>query len=74
MGITRGLDGHDLTTPPLWVAARDRRPRIAVTPRVGVAYAGEWADHPWRFIDAESRFVSRPPKGAIGRPRATPRR
>ncbi|HTQ41183.1 MAG TPA: DNA-3-methyladenine glycosylase [Polyangiaceae bacterium] len=69
MGISRGLDGHDLTAAPLWVAARDRRPRIAVTPRVGVAYAGEWADQPWRFMDAKSRCVSRPPKSAIGRPR-----
>lgn len=73
MGITRALDGHDLTSPPLWVVARDRRPRIAVTPRVGVAYSGEWADKPWRFFDANSRCVSRPPKNAIGRPGATPR-
>ena len=73
MGISRGLDGHDLTAPPLWVAARDRRPRIAVTPRVGVAYAGEWADHPWRFMDANSGCVSRPPKSAIGRPRSSKR-
>jgi DNA-3-methyladenine glycosylase len=68
MGITRGLDGHDLTVPALWVVARDRRPRIGVTPRVGVAYSGEWADRPWRFLDASSRCVSRPPKSAIGRP------
>jgi DNA-3-methyladenine glycosylase len=73
MGITRALDGHDLTSPPLWVVARDRRPRIAVTPRVGVAYSGEWADRPWRFFDANGRCVSRPPRSAIGRPAAASR-
>lgn len=66
--ITRLLDGHDLTASPLYVCARTRRPRIVATPRVGVAYSGEWADRPWRFYDAASRSVSRPPKSAIGRP------
>jgi DNA-3-methyladenine glycosylase len=68
MGITRALDGHDLTAPPLYVCAREKRPRLAVSPRVGVAYSGEWADRPWRFYDAASRHVSSPPKSAIGRP------
>jgi DNA-3-methyladenine glycosylase len=69
MGITRAVDGVDLTQPPLYVCARvgRRRPRIAVTARVGVAYAGEWADRPWRFFDANSTHVSKPPKSAIGR-------
>jgi DNA-3-methyladenine glycosylase len=69
MGITRALDGADLTAPPLYVCPRVRRPaRIVVTARVGVAYAGEWADRPWRFFDGASAHVSRPPKSAIGRP------
>jgi DNA-3-methyladenine glycosylase len=67
MGITRALDGHDLTEPPLYLCPRSKRPRVAVTARVGVAYAGEWADRPWRFFDAESAHVSKPPKSAIGR-------
>lgn len=46
---------------------RDHRPRIVTTARVGVGYAGDWADEPWRFFDANSRHVSRPPKSAIGR-------
>jgi DNA-3-methyladenine glycosylase len=73
MGVTRALDGHDLTRPPLYICARPREfrskpPKLAVSPRVGVAYSGEWADRPWRFYDAASRHVSRPPKSAIGRP------
>jgi DNA-3-methyladenine glycosylase len=70
MGITRAQDGHDLTRPPLYVCRRPKRPaRIEVTPRVGVAYAGAWADRPWRYLDPSSASVSKPPKSAIGRPR-----
>ncbi len=67
MGLTRGLDGADVTAPPVYLLSRAKRPRISVTPRVGVAYAGEWADRPWRFLDARSAHVSRPPRGALGR-------
>jgi DNA-3-methyladenine glycosylase len=66
MGITRAYDGADLTEPPLYLCARRGRPRVVVTARVGVAYAGAWADRPWRFYDGGSRHVSRPPKSAIG--------
>ncbi len=66
MGITRKDDGADLTGESLFVSARQRRPRVAVTARVGVAYAGEWAERPWRYLDAASRHVSRPHKRLIG--------
>jgi DNA-3-methyladenine glycosylase len=69
MGIGRTLDGHDLTRRPLYLLPREKRPRIAVTARVGVAYAGEWADRPWRFLDATSEHVSRPSRRFIGRGR-----
>jgi DNA-3-methyladenine glycosylase len=70
MGITRALDGEDLTGRRLYLQPREAgaaRPRVVVTPRVGVAYAGEWADRPYRFYDARSGCVSRPPRKAIGR-------
>jgi DNA-3-methyladenine glycosylase len=67
MGITRADDGVDLTGETLFLSARQARPTIAVTARVGVAYSGEWADRPWRFFDAESRHASRPSKKLIGR-------
>jgi len=66
MGITRGHDGGDLRTGALYVAPADRRPKVAVTARVGVAYAAAWADAPLRFYDAESSFVSRPSARQIG--------
>lgn len=69
--ITREDDAVDLVAGHrIFVAERDRRPRIGVTPRVGVAYAGEWADRPWRFFDRDSAHVSRPPAKSIGRPLA----
>jgi DNA-3-methyladenine glycosylase len=68
MGIPRAMDGHDLTRPPLYLLPRVGRVRLGVSARVGVAYAGEWADRPWRFFDAGSACVSKPPKSAIGRP------
>jgi DNA-3-methyladenine glycosylase len=67
MKIARTMDGTDLTVGPLFLLARTRRPRIGVTARVGVAYAGTWAEKPWRFLDAFSPHVSKPPRSAIGR-------
>jgi len=67
MGLSRTHDGQDLTAPPLYLCGRAKRPRIAVTPRVGVAYSGEWADRLWRFLDPSSPHVSKPPRKAIGR-------
>jgi DNA-3-methyladenine glycosylase len=72
MGITRAQDGHDLTRAPLYVLPREaggRRVRMGVSARVGVGYAGEWADRPWRFFDTGSACVSKPPRSALGRGR-----
>ncbi|HEY8073929.1 MAG TPA: DNA-3-methyladenine glycosylase [Labilithrix sp.] len=67
LGITRAHDAEDLVTGTrLHLAPRTKRPRIAVTARVGVAYAGAIAEAPWRFLDAGSRHVSRPPAKQIG--------
>jgi DNA-3-methyladenine glycosylase len=69
-GISRAHDGDDLTVPPLYLCGRDERdgrPRIATTARVGIAYAGAWADKPWRFLDPTSEHVSAPPRKSIGR-------
>lgn len=68
LGITRAHDGEDLRAAELFIAPRERRPvRIACSARVGVAYAGAWADKPWRFFDPTSPSVSRPPASALGR-------
>jgi DNA-3-methyladenine glycosylase len=69
MGISRLHNGLDVTNEGSGIVSicpRESRPKIAVSARVGVAYAGEIADAPWRFFDATSRSVSRPPASAIG--------
>ena len=59
--------GSDLVASThLYVAPRTKRPRIAVSARVGVAYAGEIAEAPWRFFDPTSTHVSRPSPRSIG--------
>jgi DNA-3-methyladenine glycosylase len=62
LGIDRRLDGHDLTGGELLCArpgAGLPRVEIEARPRVGVAYAGEWAARPLRFSIRGNRFVSR---------------
>jgi DNA-3-methyladenine glycosylase len=60
LGITRALNGADLTGGAIWLEDRgEPAPRLAATPRIGVDYAGPWALEPWRFVDADSAFLSR---------------
>lgn len=64
LAIDRGLDGIDLTRDPgLFIEqARSRalpRRNIGVSARIGVAYAGEWADRPLRFFRLRNPHVSR---------------
>lgn len=68
MGISRVHDGADLVEGrELYLRApQTKRVRVGVSARVGVAYAGAIAEAPWRFFDAESAHVSRPPARSIG--------
>jgi DNA-3-methyladenine glycosylase len=66
LALTRADDGKDLTDLALFVSGRTAKVKIARGPRVGVAYAGAVAEKPWRFYDAASGHVSRPPRSAIG--------
>jgi DNA-3-methyladenine glycosylase len=52
LAIDRSLNGTPLEPPSLYVVDDGFRPGpdgVARTPRVGVGYAGEWAELPWRF-------------------------
>jgi DNA-3-methyladenine glycosylase len=60
LGINRSHTGVDLTGNQLWLEDRGgKKPRIVATPRIGIDYASEWVDKPWRFVDANSPSLSR---------------
>jgi DNA-3-methyladenine glycosylase len=53
--------GSDLATGPVWIEDAPRpRARVIRTPRVGVAFAGDWARRPWRYLLAGNAWVSGP--------------
>ena len=59
MGITLALSGADLGRAPLHFTAGAAPEHVATTARIGVDYAGPWAEAPLRFLDADSPHVSR---------------
>ena len=61
LGIDRSHSGQDLLGDDLFVAGPDVRApfEIVARPRIGVAYAGEWAAKPLRFYVAGNSFISR---------------
>jgi DNA-3-methyladenine glycosylase len=44
---------------PLYLVDGRRPKRVARSARIGVDYAGAWAERTWRFFDPESAYVSR---------------
>lgn len=60
--ITGAQYGADLTASRLYLLDGPT-PRAATAKRVGVDYAAEWAEKPWRFYDPASSFVS-PTRGS----------
>jgi DNA-3-methyladenine glycosylase len=59
--IARSDNGIDLTGGKLFfLPDPGPPPRIVRTKRVGVDYAGKWKDELFRFIDADSKSVSKP--------------
>lgn len=64
LGIDRRLDGADLVGSKVWIEEGDRisRLQIAAGPRIGIDYAEEWKDKPWRFWLKDNPFVSRQSK------------
>jgi DNA-3-methyladenine glycosylase len=68
LAIDRTLDGADLLDDRVWIERGDRpvpASAVACGPRIGIAYAGEWAEKPWRFWLRNSAFVSH--RGRVAR-------
>ena len=61
LGIDRTLDAADLLGDRVWLEEFERIPRsrILAGPRIGIDYAQEWIDKPWRFWVRGNPFVSR---------------
>lgn len=58
LGVDRGLSGSDLFDGPVHLHPGAPQ-RITRTPRIGVAYAGPWADRRLRFSITDDPHVSR---------------
>jgi DNA-3-methyladenine glycosylase len=74
LAIGRDRNGADLLGRTLWLEyppAHTPAARIARATRIGVEYAGAWAQRRWRFFDADSVYVSTVPAAARRVPRAS---
>lgn len=62
LGITKKHDGHKLTKSPVWIEDRKisiNKKDILASPRVGIDYAAEYRDLPWRFRLRNSKWTSK---------------
>jgi DNA-3-methyladenine glycosylase len=64
LGITGSHYGIDLCEEPLFLTEGEAG-RVLRSPRVGVDYAGAWAQRPWRFFEADNAYVSRLPRRSM---------
>lgn len=64
MAISKAENKLDLTSSALYIkdAPAVAEEDIVAATRIGVDYAGEWKDMPWRFYVKNNRFVSVPKK------------
>lgn len=61
LDIDRGLDRADLLGNKVWLEEGEKIPRSRILsgPRIGIDYAEEWVNKPWRFWIRDNSFVSR---------------
>ena len=60
MSIDLDLNAVSLRGRSLWIERHDMDPgRVVAGPRIGVDYAGEYRDKPWRFFVPDNPHVSR---------------
>lgn len=67
LGLDRSLSGANLLDGRFFLAEGSPLPEadILSSPRIGVDYAGEDKDRPWRFFVKGSPFVSKVPGNAV---------
>ena len=62
LGISTALDGEKLGGPKIWIEDRGihfAKEEITAAPRIGVDYAGEHAQWPYRFYLKDNEWVSK---------------
>lgn len=60
LGIKTSMSGTDLTKHKIWIEEGTDTPgEVVSSPRIGVDYAGEHAERPWRFHVKNNKWVSR---------------
>lgn len=60
LGVTaKEHDGTDLQGDLLWLVPGTEKYDYAAVPRIGIDYAEEYKDKPWRFYIKNNRFISR---------------
>jgi DNA-3-methyladenine glycosylase len=64
--IGRAQYGADLCSDELFLLDGERV-KVARSPRIGIDYAGSWADKPWRFYEPKNPYVSRAPRSRRAR-------
>ncbi|MTV37685.1 DNA-3-methyladenine glycosylase [Duganella radicis] len=60
LGVTRDFNNLPLSAPPFQLLARAGEIEVLAGPRIGISKAVEL---PWRFVEAGSRFLSKPHRG-----------
>jgi len=63
LGITREHNGLSLQGPVLTLerARQVENGAVGTSPRIGVDFAGAWAEKPWRYFDCTSSHLSHAP-------------
>jgi DNA-3-methyladenine glycosylase len=62
MELNRSFNGEDLVNSErIWVEEGEeiKKQQIIAAKRIGIDYAGSWAEKPWRFYIKDNIFVSR---------------
>lgn len=60
LGInTQEHNGLYLQQAPLWIAKGEKVRDIIASPRIGIDYAEEYKDKPWRFYIKDNQFISK---------------
>lgn len=68
LGVDRTHNRADLRGDTLFLSPGEpvEPSSVQTSPRIGVDYAGEWAERPWRYSLAGNTFVSKRPRAAQG--------